>query len=270
LIQEVLDPKLFRRGAGHDPGWWHHHGREVAFERWCRSKGYYCVRDDPDYKRHRIPRYPPATRYPEAREALLRAERFIPSCLKEWAKSLADSKPEEEAGRINRAMLRKGYRYYVRRRGWYRVTGERSSVLFLYPPASRYPQARQVLLRAEQCTPSYFKKYEEWLVSKYGKPDAEQIARRMKRESPRMYYPDFFVVFTKQLFGFVEVKSSRGKLETSQRSVFPELVEKAGQYVWLVRIEFGRSLHWYRIESNGELVPLSDFGANSPSKKRSS
>ncbi len=99
---------------------------------------------------------------------------------------------------------------------------------------------------------------------------AEHIIKLAKRESPRMFYPDFFVVFNKRQFGSVEVKSDRGRLETSQRSVFPELVEKAGQHVWLVRVEPGRSLRWYRIASDGELVPLWDFRANSRSKRPSS
>lgn len=92
-------------------------------------------------------------------------------------------------------------------------------------------------------------------------------SERNVRSGAYRYAPDFFVVFSEYVFGFVEVKSAREQLNRNQRSIFPELIQKAVQSIWLVRVEPGRSLSWYRLKSgSNKLIPLSDFPAERPSK----
>lgn len=203
------------------------------------------------YEGHRMPLYPP-TCYPQAREALLRAERFIPSYLKEDAKWRASQRKEYDAKRVASKCEDAG-----------QIPGMRS---YYAEPE----EAEQMIKRIETKHPGMRIKRDQRIKIYYPEPEEpEQMIKRIKSDSPRKYYPDFFVVFSRRQFGFVEVKSDRGGLEHSQRSAFPELVEKAGQRVWLVRVEPGRSLRWYRIESDGELIPLSDFRGNRPSKRPS-
>ncbi len=137
------------------------------------------------------------------------------------------------------------------------------------------PEAREALVRAYGFIPSEQIRYARWLFRKTtgrdtALPPMKWLSGRGLFPFPGKwcYYPDFFVVFSERQFGFVEVKSDRGQLNQGQRSVFPELVEKAGQRVWLVRVEPGTRLRWYRIDCAGEVVSLSGSPADSRSKDR--
>lgn len=65
-------------------------------------------------------------------------------------------------------------------------------------------------------------------------------SERNVRNGAYRYAPDFFVIFSEHVFGFVEVKSAKEQLNKNQRLVFPELIRKALQSIWLVASGTGR------------------------------
>jgi hypothetical protein len=73
-------------------------------------------------------------------------------------------------------------------------------------------------------------------------------------------HPDYFVRFRSKLrhaadHGFVEVKGPRESLRPSQKRFFPELVMKAGQRVWVARVESPRKVRLARFNAGGRLEP---------------
>jgi len=75
-------------------------------------------------------------------------------------------------------------------------------------------------------------------------------------------HPDYLVYFRTRFperpaYGFVEVKGPRESLRPSQKRFFPELVSKAGQHVWVARVESANRVRFARFNSRGELEPWS-------------
>ena len=71
-------------------------------------------------------------------------------------------------------------------------------------------------------------------------------------------HPDYLVHFRTGFakapaYGFVEVKGPRESLRPSQKRFFPELVTKAGQRVWVARVESVKRIRFARFNPKGEL-----------------
>jgi len=73
-------------------------------------------------------------------------------------------------------------------------------------------------------------------------------------------HPDYLVRFRTEFastpaYGFVEVKGPRESLRPSQKRFFPELATKAGQCVWVARVESANRVRFAWFNSRGELEP---------------
>lgn len=80
-------------------------------------------------------------------------------------------------------------------------------------------------------------------------------------------HPDYLVRFRTEFaspsaYGFVEVKGPRESLRPSQRRFFPELVLKAGQHVWVARVESTKRVGFARFNSKGTLEPWPSASRN--------
>jgi len=81
-------------------------------------------------------------------------------------------------------------------------------------------------------------------------------------------HPDYLVHFRttsseRPAYGFVEVKGPRESLRPTQKRFFPELVTKAGQRVWVARVESSKTIRFARFNSKGQLEPCSTPGSRS-------
>ncbi len=88
--------------------------------------------------------------------------------------------------------------------------------------------------------------------------------RRCVRYSNRIpeAHPDYLVRFRTKFsnvpaYGFVEVKGPRESLRPSQKRFFPELVRKAGQHIWVARVESASRIRFARFNPKGELQSCS-------------
>ena len=72
-------------------------------------------------------------------------------------------------------------------------------------------------------------------------------------------HPDYLVRFRAKAltYGFVEVKGPRESLRPSQKRFFPELVRKAGQHIWVARVESASRIRFARFNLKGELQSCS-------------
>ena len=237
----------------HDLGVWHGRwlvgvngpkpGRfELAFENWCSENGHACLRTVDlfwafEYHRNGFPR--------RLDVAPLKKNWF------EQRKQRRQASQKIKQGRIlhfdiDLKKLRPAeLRRYIDR--WYPDPG----------PWSAYYAERRAYFLEE------LRRYRKVLAFWNGCPDLRKMFLRCAAFSNRRpeSHPDYLVLFRNhhaRQYAFVEVKNPRESVRPSQRHFFPELVEKAGQRVMLVRLtDDGESIRFFEFNSGGELLPRS-------------
>lgn len=92
-----------------------------------------------------------------------------------------------------------------------------------------------------------------WKLCPIGAKRAICRCRRYSKRIPEAH-PDYFVVFSKSWYGFVEVKGFRESMRPSQQRFFPELVLNARQRIWVARINpDGGTPCWFAVGAKGRL-----------------